>query len=141
MTERRQTDRRHLLPRDGGRRQTDPQPHGTRACYQNHGCRCTPCKAANADYEAQRVKDKAAGQQRLDAICTPQAAARAVQQVKSMRAEKITGRAINRLDGLKDHALVVQPSGKMRWRKVLRIQRRYRLQMQEDRDRPDEAVS
>lgn len=26
--------------------------HGTRSCYQGTGCRCTPCRAANAEYEA-----------------------------------------------------------------------------------------
>jgi hypothetical protein len=34
--------------------------HGTRANYQ-HGCRCTPCRSAEACYQAQRVKARAAG--------------------------------------------------------------------------------
>lgn len=53
-------DRRQLLQRlaagrraAGGRRRTDPQRHGTRACYQA-GCDCLPCKAANARYAQRR---------------------------------------------------------------------------------------
>ena len=34
--------------------------HGTRTDYR-HGCRCTPCRAANAGYEAQRARAKADG--------------------------------------------------------------------------------
>jgi Transcription factor WhiB len=34
--------------------------HGTRARYVNYKCRCPPCEAANARYEADRRKRKAA---------------------------------------------------------------------------------
>lgn len=132
-------DRRTLPTRPyvkGGRRATDPDPsHGTRARYQRLICRCRDCKAANAQYEADRAKDKAAGTIRMGSILSgPEAQKR----IRQMKAEKISGRAINRQNGLKDHALVLHPSG-ITLRKLLRIRRIYRLHMLENRDRPDEA--
>lgn len=109
--------------------------HGTRACYQRMGCRCLPCKAANARYEAARAKDKAAGKQRLGAIISP---SEAMKRVKQMKAERISGRAINRQNGLKDHALVLHPSG-ITVRKLLRIRRIYRLHM--TGEGPDQPLS
>lgn len=98
--------------------------HGTRKTYQA-GCRCCPCRAANAQYEAARAADKAAGRQRLGCIIP---AAEARKRVNQMKSEKISGRAINRQNGLKDHALVLHPSG-ITVRKLLRIRRIYRLHM------------
>lgn len=52
-----QLDRRTAGPSrlgpHGGRRHSDPDPsHGTRTRYQR-GCRCLPCRSANATYEAE----------------------------------------------------------------------------------------
>jgi hypothetical protein len=135
-------DRRQSLDRRdhrlGGRRITDVEPdHGTRARYQTRSCRCTPCRAANALYEADRARDKAAGTVRMGTVIS---GAEAQKRIRQMKAEKISGRAINRQNGLKDHAFVLHPSG-VTWRKLLRIRRIYRLHMLENRERPNEAGS
>ena len=104
--------------------------HGTRACYQQSGCRCTPCRAANAAYEAQRAADKAAGKIRLGMIVN---GAEAMKRIKQLKAEKISGRALNRLHGLKNHAFVLHDGG-ITLRKLYRIRRTYRLFMLENRD-------
>lgn len=109
--------------------------HGTRSTYQRLGCRCVPCKAANAHYVAAWTRDHAAGTVRLGSIISP---AEALKRIRQMKAEKISGRAINRQNGLKDHALVLHPSG-ITVRKLLRIRRIYRLHMLENRDRPTET--
>jgi hypothetical protein len=103
--------------------------HGTRQHYQA-GCRCVSCRAANAAYEAARSADKAAGKVRLGTIIPP---GEAVKRLRQMKAEKISGRAINRQNGLKDHTLVLHPNG-ITVRKLLRIRRIYRLQMLDNRD-------
>jgi hypothetical protein len=34
------------------------QWHGTRSGYTNHGCRCVPCRGANAEYMRERRRDR-----------------------------------------------------------------------------------
>ncbi|OGF05229.1 MAG: hypothetical protein A2W00_04590 [Candidatus Eisenbacteria bacterium RBG_16_71_46] len=36
--------------------------HGTRTKYMHDGCRCFPCRLANADYESSRMRDRRAGE-------------------------------------------------------------------------------
>jgi hypothetical protein len=103
--------------------------HGIRQTYRA-GCRCCPCRAANAAYELDRARDHATGRLRLGSVINP---AEAVKRIRQMKAEKISGRAVNRLSGLKDHPLVLHPSG-ITVRKLLRIRRLYRLHMLENRD-------
>lgn len=103
--------------------------HGTRPTYQR-GCRCCPCRAANAAYVAQWAKDTAAGKVRLGSIIAP---GEAQKRIRQMKAEHLSGRAIIRLSGLKDHALVLHPNG-ITVRKLLRIRRLYRLHLLENRD-------
>jgi hypothetical protein len=58
-------DRRHLLPRKGGRREADAAPdHGTYARYKR-GCRCVACRAANAAQSCAQRADARHGKKRL----------------------------------------------------------------------------
>lgn len=88
------------------------------------GCRCVPCKAASALARAALRKLHATQKQPLGARIGPSEARKRIAQLK---AERVSGRAVNRLSGLKSHALVVHSA--ITVRKLLRIRRIYRFYM------------
>lgn len=59
---------------------TEPQ-HGTRTCYQA-GCKCTPCRAAEAAYRASLRTRHAKGLPILGALVSPVEARRRIRQLK-----------------------------------------------------------
>jgi len=66
-------------------------------------------------------------------------ATEARKRIAQLKAEKISGRAVNRLSGLKSHALVVHSA--ITLRKLLRIRRIYRFYMTgEGPDQPLDAT-
>jgi len=72
--------------------------HGTRACYQQQACRCTPCRAANATYQADLRKLKAQGKQPAGATI------RAVllwQVIRRLKKEHLTQRELAQRLGFK----------------------------------------
>lgn len=74
-----------------GRRKTDPiPPHGTRARYRR-GCFCTPCRAANATYQAELRKDHAKGVLRLGMHIS---AKETWQRIRQLRPEFLTDTAL-----------------------------------------------
>jgi hypothetical protein len=84
-------DRRQMLPRPGGRRATDPVPsHGTRARYQK-GCRCTPCRAAEAGYRADLRRRH---QRQLPILGRCISASEAWARVRVLRQEQFTDQQI-----------------------------------------------
>lgn len=59
----------------------DSYAHGSRPCYQA-GCKCLPCRSANACYEAQRAKARALGQ--WNGWVSPQAARTKLQELQAL---------------------------------------------------------
>lgn len=59
-----------------------PDDHGTRRQYRQ-GCHCTPCRAANAAYEAKRRHAHRCGLPLLGAIVKPTEARRRIHQLEA----------------------------------------------------------
>lgn len=108
--------------------------HGTRRTYRL-GCHCCPCRAANAAYEAQRVRDRLHGRQTLGQRVSPVLARK---RVKQLQVEQVSAREIARRLGLKNDAIRVHPDG-ITVRKLGRILRLYNQLMAEDPDLPMDA--
>ncbi len=114
-----QADRRRLLARPGGRRETDSEPsHGTRASYQ-HGCRCTPCRAANAAYMSDLRTRRAKGVPILGALISAAEAWRGIRQLRGedFPHQRITGRRADRHPFIRTYA----PDLRIRLRTAVRI--------------------
>jgi hypothetical protein len=113
------------LPRDGGRRATDPQPsHGTRARYQA-GCRERCCRAAEAQYRAHLRTQHAKGLIPLGAKIS---ATEAHRRIKQLLVERFSRAEIARRLGLKQPKLRLHTDF-ITVRNVLKIRRLYRLTM------------
>lgn len=76
---------------------------------------------------------KARGRTPLRAVISP---SEAIQRMRALKAEKFSGRAVVRANGLRDHAFVVHPNG-ITVRKLLMIRRICRLRLAEDCDPPE----
>ncbi len=100
--------------------------HGTRGRYQNTGCRCLPCRAANATYIARYRSLRSAGKRPLGATIEPDAAMRLLEHLYR---EGIRRKVIAHGLGLRSHALRVH--AKITIRKHLQIQRLHRRYMSE----------
>lgn len=94
------------------------------------GCRCLPCRAANADYERHRLLAHQRGRPLLGTLVP---AADAARKVRQLQIEGITKAAIARALGLKHPILQLHtgPDAKATRRLVLKIQRFWRLKMAE----------
>lgn len=115
---REQGDRRILLPRSGGRRETDPEPsHGTRARYRKE-CRCCQCRAAEAAYRAALRLLRMHGKTPLGSHVS---AIEAQRRIKQLLIERFTKAEIARRLGLKQGRLKVHD--RMTLRKLLKLRR------------------
>lgn len=99
--------------------------HGTRGTYQRVGCRCTPCKAAEASYRAELRRRHAQGRPILG---SPVDASQAIKMVKAMAVEGLTERELAWHLGLKE-ARVRWQTTRIRVRSLLKLHRVYRLRM------------
>lgn len=97
-------------------------PHGERATYKT-GCKCTPCRAAEARY---RSDLRHAKHQALGALVRAEDAAR---MVKSLLAERYQRQQIAQVAGLHRHRLKLKPSQRVRLSTVLRVRLAYRKLM------------
>lgn len=70
--------------------------HAKRATYQA-GCRCLPCRTANADYQARYRRRLAEGKPMLGSVISGHSTA---QRVRSLLGEGYGGRSLARLLGL-----------------------------------------
>lgn len=103
--------------------------HGTRHQYRR-GCKCLPCRAANAQYVAGYREDRRAGKMRLGARVSPQEARKRVEQMLIERVKVWEALGITR--ERQDRRLCPKA---ITIRKLLKIRRLYRLTMLEDRGR------
>lgn len=105
--------------------------HATRYTYQK-GCRCLPCRASNANYQARLRQIHREERRPLGAYQTAQDAARLV---RSLLLERYTKRALATKAGLERHTLKLKPSQRVRLSTVLRVRHAYRMLIG-----PDEAT-
>jgi len=101
--------------------------HGQRRTYQA-GCRCLPCKAANARAEANRRAAHRQGRRPLGSKTSPVEAARLV---RVLLRERYTRRQIAQALGLKSGRLRLHPEA-ITVAKYLRLKRFYRQAMGDD---------
>lgn len=122
---RQRPDRRILLPRPGGRRDTDQEPaHGTRARYQK-GCRCCLCRAAEAQYRASLRGLHARGKLPLGATMS---AVETHRLIAKLLIERFTRGQIARAIGLKRPILEFH-TDVITVRNALKVRRLYRLRV------------
>lgn len=95
------------------------QAHGTRVCYTS-GCRCAPCRRANAQYFVEWRQKKRHGTIILGAVRSSTDAQRLLEKLYR---EHVTKSRINHELGLRSTQLKVRP--RITVRKHLRIQRVY----------------
>jgi hypothetical protein len=108
-----------------------PDP-GSRSRYQA-GCRCLPCRAANACYMAQLRGRQARGLPTLGQLISPTDAARRVRQLKR---EGYTETRIAQMAGWRDRHLQFIGRTRIRLRTYLRIRRVAQFAMLEGHDVP-----
>lgn len=98
--------------------------HGTRSRYQA-GCRCTPCRAANAVYMAQLRGRKGAGLPPLGSLVS---AKEAGAHVRALLVEQYRRRDILDRTGLERHILPkLNATAKCRLKTLLLLRRTYRI--------------
>lgn len=105
--------------------------HATRAAYRG-GCRCCPCRAANALAQAKRRADRRLGRVTLGQRISPALTKRRLRQLE---ADGITEREMARRLGLKSTRLRLHPDA-ITVRKHLRIAREHRVLTAEGPDAP-----
>lgn len=110
----------------------DAADHGTRARYQA-GCRCTPCRAAEAVYRRQLRGRHARNLPTLGQLINPRDAARRIRQLKL---EGYTETRIAQMAGWRDRHLQFRGRASIRLRTYLRIRRVARFAMLEGHDLP-----
>ena len=101
--------------------------HGTRATYQRDACRCLPCKAANASYQATLRRLKLRGQQPLGSLIST---AHVQALVDGMLIEHFTFAEIARRIGLRCQRFRLQ-TDRVTVRRYLQLRRVYRQAMQD----------
>jgi hypothetical protein len=102
--------------------------HGTIACYKRAGCRCTPCKAANAAYQAALRRRKLEGRPILGSHVDAKPAWR---WIAALRVERYTNSRIAQLLGLKAPELQLHTE-RITLKNLLKVHRLYRLLVRED---------
>ena len=108
--------------------------HGTRACYQ-HGCRQTPCRAAEAAYRHALRLQHVKGQAPLGSLI---AAATAEKMVKGLLVEHLSLKDLGQRLGLKYPGFRFY-SDRMTLARFQRLRRFYRAIMAEGPDTPLDA--
>lgn len=96
--------------------------HGTRATYQATGCRCTPCRAANAAYEAAYRDRKRRGLPMLGSVVS---AVETWRQLRLLTTEYESKRALSERLGCRNQHL--QYSARVTRRTAARVYRLYQL--------------
>lgn len=105
--------------------------HGTRSRYQA-GCRCIPCRAANAIYVAHLRSLKAKG---LPALGTLVNAKEAGAHVRAILVERYSRRQLLAQTGLERHTLPrLNATTRCRLKTVLRLRRAYRYLVADPND-------
>lgn len=99
--------------------------HGTRHCYQYDHCRCTPCRAANAAYQARLRRARAQGRQPLGTLVP---AVDAWRKIRQMQAEHVRKSDVARRLGYRQ-PMLQWDRARMRLRTVLKVRRLFRLLM------------
>jgi hypothetical protein len=97
--------------------------HGTRSAYQTCACRCTPCRAANAAYEAARRHRHANGLPMLGSVVS---AVETWRQLRLLTTEYDTEAALATRLGLKDGRLRYGRQ-RIRLRTMLKVRARYQF--------------
>lgn len=95
--------------------------HGTRPSYQA-GCRCTPCRAANAHYEAAYRDRKRRGLPMLGSVVS---AVETWRQLRLLTTEYETEAALAQRLGYRDRKLRL--GSRITLRTARRVQQRYQL--------------
>lgn len=104
--------------------QADALLHGCRSTYQG-GCRCTPCRAANAQYMATLRTRQAHGQAPLGTLVN---AKEAGAHVRAILIERYSKRELLKQTGLERHTLPrLNATTRCRLKTVLRLRRAYRI--------------
>lgn len=93
--------------------------HGTRSRYQA-GCRCLPCRAAEAGYRARLRSRQVRGLPTLGMLISPKQAARRIRQLKG---EGYTAARIAQLAGWKDRHVRLDRGLRIRLATHVRIRR------------------
>lgn len=96
--------------------------HGTRALYQR-GCRCLPCRSANARYWTQWRQQRQAGIVPLGAIVS---AARCHIELRALRGEYQTAAALGTALGWHRNTERVRQARRIRLRTALKVHRLFR---------------
>ncbi len=107
--------------------------HGTRQAYRS-GCRCCPCRAANAQAQAQRRADRRAGRVTRGLLVN---AAWARKRLRQLAIEEVPATRIAQQLGLKNRSLRLHPSYITVW-KLAKIKRVYDAYMAEGPDAPED---
>lgn len=108
--------------------------HGQRRTYQA-GCRCLPCRAAEAAYRARLRGAQARGLPTLGMLVSPKQAARRIRQLKG---EGYTAARIAQMAGWKDRHVRLDRGLRIRLGTWLRIRRVARFAMLEGEALPDD---
>lgn len=96
---------------------SESRPHGTRIKYMG-GCRCSPCRAANTQYEKDRVNARRAGD--WNGIVN---AADARQHIEQLAKQNVGRRAIGAATDIADTILTEIKSGKRQYIRAGRLAR------------------
>lgn len=112
-------------------------PHGTRSTYQRLGCRCVPCKAAEACYRSSLRGRKARGLPLLGALVSAVEARRRIRQLKR---EGYSKRRIAHMAGWKNGHIQVGGRPLMRLRTLARVRRVAVFAMLEGADEPSSEM-
>jgi hypothetical protein len=103
--------------------------HGTRGTYKA-GCRCTPCRAANAAYWSAWRAQRLTGRAPLGSLVSAVEAQRLIRQLLGERFAKTT---LARALGQASHLRRLQTAELITLRTALRVRRFYRLAVGETR--------
>ena len=97
--------------------------HGTRKTYQSHGCRCTPCRATNAEYQTAYRDRKRRGLPMLGSVVS---AVETWRQLRLLTTEYETEAALAQRLGLKG-GRIRYGRQRIRLKTALKIRARYQL--------------
>jgi hypothetical protein len=104
--------------------------HGQRKTYQAHGCRCTPCRAAEATYRASIRRLHASRRPPLRSLISP---VQARQIIDRLKIEHVKQAHLARALGLKNRSLRLHPEA-ITVAKYLRIKLFARRLLADDSD-------
>src|SRR5581483_11249308 len=136
MRERLKGQARRLLGQTRSAGQSPPLTdlrHGTRSRYQQLGCRCTPCRAAEASYRAALRLRRAKGLPVLGQSISP---SEAWARVRALRQEQFTDRQITGWARAK-HGIAFTATSRVRVRTLLRMRSLCRAYLIDEADLPN----